>query len=99
MKGVVAASNTSPRSLFSIQIQMTWSYDDGAAPLRPHGPTHSTGVVAGTVADGSEADVGAVCGASDRPPLLPQAVKRIAANTAIGVGFTSASFASAVLPS
>ena len=106
MNGVVAASNTSPRSLFSIQIQITWSYAEGAAPLRPHGPTHSTGAVAGTVAESGVVAVGntvvvagfgAEFGATDCPLLLPHAVTRIAASTAIGVGFTSASFALGLL--
>jgi hypothetical protein len=30
--------------LFSIQIQMMWSYDFGPAPDRPHGPIHGADV-------------------------------------------------------
>ena len=104
MNGVVVASNTSPRSLFSIQIQITWSYNGGAVPGRPHGPTHSIGAVADAVVDvvadvvsAGEPGTEVLAGPdpTESPPLVAQAVSRTAASTAIGVGVTEASFASA----
>jgi hypothetical protein len=43
--------------LFSIQIQITWSYDGGALPGRPHGPGQATSeveVVAVVLVSGDE---------------------------------------------
>ncbi len=45
MNGACCESITSLLSLFSIQIQITWSYVGGAEPGWPHGPTLSTAVV------------------------------------------------------
>ena len=67
MNGACCESNTSLLSLFSIQIQITWSYVGGADPGWPHGPALPTVVgvaVAGNtmVLPAVEVGLGAVVG-------------------------------------